>query len=131
VKTTATALAMLLAVTLAAGAAAQTLEKHSGVIVDADEAAGTLVLAEVGPWQVRDGKTVITRRTIALTARTEFAIAFRAEEPVDGFVGAFVETPLEPWAVYVGDHVTIECRREGARLVAVKMTVTDLPGANF
>ena len=131
VKTAAAAQALLLAVILAAGAAAQTLEKHSGVIVDADEAAGTLVLAEVGPWQVRDGKTVITHRTIVFTPKTEFAIAFRAEEPVDGFVGAFVETPLDPWAVYVGDHVTIECRRDGARLVAVKMTVTDLPGANF
>jgi len=133
VKTPAVGLAALLALALvlAGRADAQPLEKHSGVIVDANENARTLVLAEVGPWQVRDGKTVITRRTIAFTRETQFAIAFRAEDPSDGFMGAFVEAPLEAWAVYVGDHVTIECRRDGPRLVAVKMTVTDLPGADF
>jgi hypothetical protein len=123
------AIAVVLA--LAGIAGAQEVTKHSGVIVDADEQAGILVLAEVGPWQVRDGATVITYRTISLTSRTEFAIVFRAEDAASGFPNDFVETPLEPWAVYVDDHVTIECRYEGARLVALKLTVTDLPGAAF
>jgi hypothetical protein len=124
-------LAVLLVLALAEAAGAQRLERHSGVIADANERAGTLLLAEVGPWRVRDGRTVITYRTIAFTPATEFALAFRAEHPDGGFTGDFIETPLEPWAVYVGDHVTIECRQEGKRLVAVKMTVTDLPGADF
>jgi hypothetical protein len=124
-------LAVLLLLAIVEAAGAQPLEKHSGVIADANGSAGTLVLAELGPWRVRDGRTVITYRTIAFTPATEFALAFRAEHPDSGFSGAFIETPLEPWAVYVGDHVTIECRHEGKRLVAVKMTVTDLPGADF
>jgi hypothetical protein len=124
-------LAVAVVLALAGGAGAQPLERHSGVIVDANERAHTLVLAEVGPWQVRDGQTVITRRTITFTPQTQFVIAFRSEDPGNGFPGAFVEAPLEAWAVYVGDHVTIECRRDGTRLVAVKMTVTDLPGADF
>jgi hypothetical protein len=121
----------VLALALAGSAGAQPLVKHSGVIVDANERAGSLVLAEVGPWRVRDGATVITYRTIVFTPQTEFTIVFRAEDPVTGFAGDFVETPLEAWAVYVGDHVTIDCRHDGTRLVAVKMTVTDLPGADF
>jgi hypothetical protein len=130
-RTAALGLAFTLGLALAGAAGAQPLERHSGVIIDANEAAGTLVLAEVGPWRVRDGRTVLTNRTITFTPRTEFAIAFRAEEPDSGFPGRFVEAPIEAWAVYVGDHVTVECRRDGPRLVAVKMIVTDLPGADF
>ncbi len=84
-KTAALGIAAALVLVLAGGAGAQPLERHSGVIVDANEAAGTIVLAEVGPWRVRDGRTVITRRTITFTPRTEFAIAFRAEGPNSGF----------------------------------------------
>jgi hypothetical protein len=131
VRIPALGLAVALVLALAGGADAQPLEKHSGVIVDASETAHTLVLAEVGPWRVRDGRTVITRRTIAFTPQTQFVIAFRSEDPANGYMGAYVEAPLEAWAVYVGDHVTVECRRDGTRLVAVKMTVTDLPGADF
>ncbi len=47
----------------------------------------------------------------------------------DGFPGEFIEVPLEPWAVYVGDYVTIACRHEGRRFVADRIVVVDLPGA--
>ena len=104
---------------------AQNLPIHHGYFV------GDFKLAEVGPWQVRDGTTVITRETIALTAQTELAIAFRAEDAGDGFAGEFVEAPLGRAGVYVDDYVTIECRHEGARMVALKITVTDLPGGTF
>jgi hypothetical protein len=124
-------IALILTLALAGPASGQVVEKHSGVIVDADEKAGTLVLAEIGPWKTRAGATVITRRTIVFTPETEFAIAFRAEEVASGFPNDFVEAPLEPWAVYVGDHVTIVCRHDGPRFVALKLTVTDLPGADY
>ena len=124
-------IALILVLALATSASAQEVMKHSGVIIDADEKASTLVLAEVGPWKTRAGATVITPLTIVFTPETEFAIAFRAEEPASGFPNDFVETPLEPWAVYVGDHVTILCRHDGTRLVALKLTVTDLPGADY
>lgn len=127
------ALASIAGIVLAASglAGAQEVVKHSGVIVDVDERAGTFVLAEIGPWEIRDGRTVITRRTITLTPATEFAIVFRDDEAPSGFAGDYVETPLEPWAVYVDDHVTIECRHEGPRFVALKIVVTDLPGGSL
>jgi hypothetical protein len=105
--------------------------RHSGVIADVDERGGTFVLAEVGPWNVRDGRTVITRRVITLTPTTEFAIAFRDEEAPSGYRNDFVETPLERWAVYVGDFVTVECVQRGGRLTASKVIVTDLPGGGM
>jgi hypothetical protein len=128
------AIPLTLALLLAASglpAAAADVVKHSGVIVAVDERAGTFVLAEVGPWQLRDGETVVTRRTISLTPATAFSIVFRDEEAPSGFPNDFVETPLEPWAVYLGDHVTIDCRHDGRRLVALKIVVTDLPGEAF
>lgn len=120
------ALAVVLA--LAGPAAAQVVQKHSGVIADVDEQAGTFVLAELGPWRLRDGRTVVTYRTIALRPETTFAIVFRDEEAASGYRNDFVETPLEAAGVYVDDYVTVECLHEGPRFVALKITVTDLPG---
>jgi hypothetical protein len=122
--------AALVAVTLGFVGAARADEvvKHSGSIVAVDEAAGTIVLGEIGPWQVRDGETVVTYLEIAVTPATAFAIVSRAEEETEGFLGEFVETPIEPWALYETDYVTIDCLHEGRRLVALKITVTDVPG---
>ena len=105
--------------------------KHSGTIVAFDEKTDTIVLAEVGPWQVRDGATVVTKRRITLTPDTELAIVFRAEEPASGFAGEYVEAPLERAGVYVEDYVTVECRHEGGRMIALKIIVVDLPGADY
>jgi hypothetical protein len=128
---TSLSIALVLALALAGPASAQEVMTHSGIILDADERAGTLVLGEVGPWKLRAGATVITRLTIVFTPETEFTIAFRAEEPASGFPNDFVEAPIDPAGVFVGDHVTILCRHDGARLVALKLTVTDLPAADY
>lgn len=98
--------------------------KHSGTILEMDAGRGRLVLEEVGPWQVRDGVTQVIRRTIVLTAATRFAIALRANAP-DGFAGAFVEGTLDPAALEVGDLITAECRHDGRRIVALKITFAD------
>ena len=98
--------------------------KHSGTILEMDAGRGRLVLEEVGPWQVRDGVTQVIRRTIVLTAATRFAIALRANAP-DGFAGAFVEGTLLPAALEVGDLITAECRYDGRRIVALKITFAD------
>lgn len=44
-----------------------------------------------------------------------------------GYAGDFVETMVGPEGVYLGDFVTVECVHEGQRLVALKITVTDMP----
>lgn len=115
---------ILLGLTAAVGAAEQV--KFSGVIVSISDSRGTFVLAEVGPWRVRDGATVITRRTIALAPDTAYAVVGRAETAPSAFPGDFVETPVGPDRIHLNDWVTVECRREGGRLVAVKITAVDL-----
>lgn len=106
------------------------LMKHSGVIVDFDGKTDTIVVAEVGPRRVPDGATVITYQRIALTPETQFAIVFRTEGRMR-FAGDFVESPLERAGVYVDDSVTVECRHERGRMIALKITVVDLPGGAF
>jgi hypothetical protein len=116
---------VLLAIT-ASASAEEIVRKHSGAIVAIADDARTFVLAEVGPWQVRNGATVITYRTIALMPETQFAMIGRADEPPSGFPGDFVELALGPDAIYLSDYVTVECRHEGRRLVALKITVAEV-----
>jgi hypothetical protein len=115
---------------LTASVSAEVRMKHSGVILSIAEDASTFVLGEVGPWQVRNGATVITYRTITLAPETEFAVVARADTAPSGFPGDFVETPVGPDRVYLGDYVTVDCRHEGNRLVALKITVPELPAAS-
>jgi hypothetical protein len=81
------------------------------------------VLAEVGPWSTRNKATVITYRTITLVDETQYALAVREEGTGAAFPGSFVEYPVGPEAVRLNDYVTVECRHEGKRLVAVRITV--------
>lgn len=105
---------------------AQERMKHSGSIVAIDEKAGTIVLAEIGPWTVRQGKTVVTYRTITVTPDTALAIVGRDYATLDAFPGEFVEGALESDELYLNDYVTIDCLHEGRRQIALKITVTEV-----
>ena len=111
---------------LVASASAGETMKHSGSIFAITDDATTFVLAEVGPWKVHNGATTITYRTITVTPETRFAIVGRDAESPSGFAGDFVETPLGPDGVYLNDYVTIDCVHEGKRLIALKITVTEV-----
>jgi hypothetical protein len=106
--------------------AAEERMKHSGSVVAIDEAAGTLVLAEIGPWTVRDGKTVITYRTITMTPETRFAIVGRDYATIDGWPGEFLEGTLPAGGIYVDDYVTVDCVHVGTQQIALKITVTEV-----
>lgn len=116
---------VLLLAGLAAPATTGERLKHSGTIVSIDEAAATFVLAEVGRWEKRG--TLVSYRTIVITPATGFAIVARADVPPSGFVGDFVELAIERGGLYPDDFVTVDCAHEGNRLVALKVTVTELP----
>lgn len=116
---------LLVLLGLAASAPAAETMKHSGTIVSIAADGKTFVLAEVGPWQVRDGATLVTLQTITVAPGTEFAIVARESETSSGFPGDFVETRLGPDGVYLSDYVTVDCRHEGRRLMALKITVTE------
>jgi hypothetical protein len=100
--------------------------KHSGAIFSIGDDATTFVLAEVGPWHFRHGVIAITYRTITITPETEFAIAARRDAAANTYAGEFVEMPIGPDGVYLNDFVTIDCVHEGKRLIALKITVTEV-----
>jgi hypothetical protein len=102
--------------------AAQQTVKYTGTVLAIDRARGQLVLGEVGPW--REGVTQRIRRTITLTGQTEYTIGFRANPP-GGFPGEFIEGPLRPGDIEAGDVVTVLCRKDGRRLVALKIVFAD------
>ena len=72
-------------------ASAQQVMKHSGSIVAMDRAAGTLTLAEVGPWRTEAGTTVVTLLTITMTPDTELTLVYRASDAPSGFSGDWIE----------------------------------------
>jgi hypothetical protein len=115
---------------LAATAGADELVKHSGVIVAIANEGRSFVLAEVGPWELKQGRTVTTGRKIALLPESQFAIVGRVDEPPSGFAGDFVEVPLTAEEVYLNDYVTVECRHKGNAMLALKITVIELPDAD-
>jgi hypothetical protein len=110
---------------LVATAGAEETMKHSGSVVSIADDGWTFVLAEVGPWQVRDGATVITYRTITLMPQTTYAIVARAQAAPSGFGGDFVETGLGRDRLHPNDYVTVDCRHEGRRLLALKITAIE------
>ncbi len=98
---------------------------HSGTVVAIDIRGGQLVFEEIGPWRAHGGVMQTIRRTVELVPATRFTFASWADTPC-GLLGAWVEGPLDPVFLDVGDAITIECRHEGARLIAVKVIVTDM-----
>jgi hypothetical protein len=117
-------LALGLLLTAPAADAARTTT-YSGTVAAIDPQGGVLMLDEVGPWRLAGGHTVVTRRTIAITADTKFNIFIRVSIP-GGFAGDFLEVALDAGDVTPGDHATAECVLEGGRLVAIRVTIAEL-----
>jgi len=111
------------AVTPAADAARTST--HSGVVVALDPQGGVMIMEEVGPWQVEQGRTVVTRRTIGLTSATTFNTFIRVDVP-GRFAGDFIEVALDAEDITPGDFVTAECLDERGRLVAVRVTMAEV-----
>lgn len=121
-------LASILAVVgLTAPAGSEETVKHTGTIISIAGDATAFVLAEVGPWQERYGEALVTELPIRLTPATEFALVKRGATPPSGFPGDFVETRIGPQEVRLGDYVTVVCRLDGGRLLALKITVNEMP----
>ena len=99
---------------------------HSGTVMAVDPDRGVLVIGEIGPWHVTDGKTEITRQTVVVEPSTQFVMAKRTRElgPA-GWPGEFVEAPLGAWAVKEGDFVTVRVEQKGTRRTATKITVAE------
>jgi hypothetical protein len=109
------------------GSAPAALARHSGTVVAVDEAAGTIVIEEMGPWRVKDGQTVIARFAAKANGSTAWVRARRAiGAGPSGWLGEFIEVPQDPWQVKPGDYVTIEVKRSGKGWMALRVTVAEL-----
>jgi hypothetical protein len=120
------ALAVIVALGVILGAAAgegQERVTHTGTIAAIDHVAGTIVVAEVRPWTLRDGQPLISYRTITLTPDTEVTIVGRPYDTHDPWDGPFIEGPLGRDSLYLNDHVTVDCLQVGRRLIALKITI--------
>ncbi|MBI3637250.1 MAG: hypothetical protein HY216_13735 [Candidatus Rokubacteria bacterium] len=121
---------LVLAVGLVVGAASAGAEermRHSGRVTDVDQTATRIVVDEVGPWQVRDGLTVVTRQTVEITPDTLFILARRAEPGPTAGHGDWEERVLDPWEILPGDFVTVDCRHEGRHMIALRIFITEMP----
>jgi hypothetical protein len=111
---------------LGGGAVSAEIVKHSGTVVRIDRELGTFVLAEVGPWRLRSGATVMTSQTVVVTPTTDFVFVKRVKSPPSGYRGDFIEVKLEPWDFATRDFVTVECRPERGRMVALRIVLSEL-----
>jgi hypothetical protein len=97
---------------------------YSGKLVAVDQAAGTIVVEGMGPWQVKEGVTQVERRTFAVTPSTEFVSLKRASGIApSGWTGDFVESALPGWQVKPGNWVIVTIEPHGRRPTAVKIDV--------
>ena len=118
------ALALGASVVTTAADAART-STYSGAVVALDPQGGVMIMEEVGPWRVEQGRTVVTRRTISLTSATTFNTFIRVDAP-GRFAGDFIEVALDAEDITPGDFVTAECLNERGRLVAVRVTTAEV-----
>ena len=118
------ALALVLGLAPAGLTAAAPTSMHSGTVVAIDPEGGVLILEEIGPWRVEQGRTVVLRRTVVFTAATKFSSFIRVNVP-GAFAGDFLEVALEADNITPGDFVTAECVQERGRLVALRVAVAE------
>jgi hypothetical protein len=115
-----------LVLVMAAHGGAGDVVRHSGTIVNIDERTESTLLEEIGPWRIASGKTTLLK--VAIAPDAPILLARRSARAPSGFGGDYVEEPMAPWGLAPGDFVTVECRHQGKRLVAIKVTVVDTPG---
>lgn len=101
-------------------------EKHSGVVVSADES--RITIDEMGPWH--GPATQPSRRTFQRTDSTRIALAERTREGFGGYSWAFNEEPASPTDPHVGDYVTVTTEPRGSGQVATEVVVV-WPGTHL
>ena len=101
-------------------------EKHSGVVVAADE--GKITIDEMGPWHGPATKPM--RRTFVRTDSTRIVVAERSGDGAGGFAWAFKDQPATPADPHTGDFVTVTTEPRGAGQLATEVVVV-WPGTHL
>ena len=108
-----------------AGQAAVAATRYSGVVLSVDQAAGRIVLGDMGPV-LKNGKSEIARRSIQVMPSTAVVRVKRAAGVApSGWIGDYVEDKLAATDIKPGDWVTASVESDKQRLTAVKVTVVD------
>jgi hypothetical protein len=94
--------------------------EHSGSIVATNPERDTITISEMGPWHGPGTRPV--RREIRLAPATQVAVAKRQDEP-GGFKGRYVDRPLKPADLRIGDYATVTEQPEAGKLVPTKIEV--------
>jgi len=102
---------------------ASAAERHSGVVVEADET--RITIEEMGPWH--GPGTQPDRRTFLWSDSTRIILAQRAWDGEDGWRWGFRDQPAEASDLRIGDFVTVTTEPRGSRAVAVEVLVVS-PG---
>jgi hypothetical protein len=111
---------------IAASASAQSPPRHAGLVMSVERAAGTIVVADMGP-RLQTGDSKVTPHTIRVTPSTQFVRVKRmAGTAPSGWVGDYVERTLPPWDVKTGDWVSATVDGGGGAATAVKIVVVDM-----
>jgi hypothetical protein len=119
-----TTLGVILLLVAAVGPAPAAAAEVSGTVVSVDVAGGALVVEEIGPWQVKDGRTVTQRHTVVIGPETEVIGAMRAPELApSGWIGDFVHVALGLEAIQAGDFVTMHLVRAAKGWRATRVTI--------
>jgi hypothetical protein len=108
-----------------AGRAEADATSYSGVVLSVDQAAGTIVVGDMGPV-LKSGRSEIARRSIQVKPSTAFVRVKRAPSVApSGWHGDYVATDLAAADVKPGQWVTVAVEGGTQRLTAVKVTVVD------
>jgi hypothetical protein len=100
-------------------------ERCSGRVVGIDDTERLIVVDEIGPCQVRDGMTRVTRHGFIVPPSAKIVSHIRVNVP-GRFQGDFIDVSLELSDVSVGDFVTVEYRRDRDRLIVTSVAVAEL-----
>lgn len=108
-----------------AGRAEADATSYSGVVLSVDQAAGKIVVADMGPV-LKSGRSEIARRSIQVKPSTAFVRVKRAASVApSGWLGDYVAAELAAADVKPGQWVTVAVEGGTQRLTAVKVTVVD------
>ena len=105
---------------------ATAMEKHSGVVVAADDT--RITIDEMGPWH--GPATQPMRRTFQRTGGTKIMLAERTKDGTGGWTWAFNDQPAQPSDPRPGDFVTVTTEPQGSRQVATEVLVV-WPGTHL
>jgi hypothetical protein len=107
------------------GQAAMAATSYSGVVLSIDQAAGRIVVGDMGPVLKNGQSEIARRRILVMPSATVVRVKRAAGVAPSGWIGDYVEDKLAATDIKPGDWVTVSVESDKQRLTATKVTVVD------